>query len=65
MERSVSQISRYLDRIGSPLFVQNMNGLLVSTSRALHAEVCPVTLFGSEHSGSVLDIFDPKSTGII
>jgi hypothetical protein len=22
MERSVSQISRYLDRIGSPLFVQ-------------------------------------------
>ena len=29
MERSVSQVSRYLDRIGSALFTENTNGLLI------------------------------------
>jgi hypothetical protein len=30
MEAAVSQISRYLDRIGSALFTENANGLLIS-----------------------------------
>jgi DNA-directed RNA polymerase specialized sigma24 family protein len=58
MERSVEQISRYLDRSGSPLFTQNTCGLLMSAfSRALRRHVTKLRRI--ELVGSISELSEP------